>query len=63
MTKHAKFVCCIAAAIAILVAGFINPEELQAKDAVTGKTSGYPNYVYLAIISLTVGCLVCLFYK
>ena len=63
MTRHAKYVCCIAASIAVLVAGFINPEALQAKDAVTGKTSGYPNYIYLALISLVVGCLTCLLYK
>lgn len=57
-----KYLCCIAAAIAILVAGCVNPQVLQSKDA-QGKPTGHPSYILLALIAFIAGVLVCMLQK
>ena len=62
MAEFDKYLCCIVAAIVILVAGCINPQVLQSKDA-QGKPSGHPSYIWLAILAFLGGALTCMLQK
>lgn len=62
MTMIDKCVCCIIAAIVILMVGCVNPECFQARDE-KGSPKGYPSYIWLAVISAIAGCISCSVYK
>ena len=55
MHSYDLYVPVILSALTILVLGCINFKSLQIKR--NGVATGYPNYMYLALISLIVGSL------
>lgn len=56
------FLPVIIAALTVLVFGCWNPKGLQCKDK-SGKPTGYPNYMWLALLSLVLGGLAALLYS
>lgn len=59
MVHYDKYLCCIVAAIVILVAGCINPVILQSTDS-EGKPSGHPSYIWMAVLAFLGGALACM---
>jgi hypothetical protein len=53
--EYEKYIVYFIICITILIIGHLNPVFLQSRRA--GKPTDCPNYIWLALISLLVGCL------
>ena len=54
--QYEHYLPIVLAALTVLILGCWNPQGLQAKNA-NGSASGYPNYLWLALLALLVGAL------